>query len=113
MNFYRFSISWPRILPNGDTSVISEVGLQYYDNLINELLANGIQPMPTIYHWDLPLKLQKIGGWTNRLIVNHFVEYARVVFNRYADRVILPAVSFYFLDFNYHYYIDRNVANIQ
>lgn len=100
MNFYRFSISWPRILPNGDTSVISEIGLQYYDNLINELLANGIQPMPTIYHWDLPLKLQKIGGWTNRLIVNHFVEYARVVFDRYADRVIIVrADNLYFSRF--------------
>lgn len=87
MEFYRFSIAWSRVLPRGDTSILNEPGLQYYDNLINELLANNIEPMVTLYHWDLPQQLQEIGGFFNPEIVWHFEQYADVLFERYGDRV--------------------------
>lgn len=74
-------------MPDGDISSLNELGLQYYDDLINELLANGIEAMVTMYHWDLPQRLQELGGWSNRYIIDYFEQYAKVLFARYADRV--------------------------
>lgn len=87
VNFYRFSISWSRILPTGDISSLNELGLQYYDNLINELIRNKIEPMVTMYHWDLPSRLQTLGGMANPIIIDYFEQYAKILFERYSDRV--------------------------
>ncbi|XP_072947937.1 myrosinase 1-like isoform X2 [Epargyreus clarus] len=87
LHFYRFSISWTRIMPTGFPTAISETGKQYYSNLIDGLLEKGIEPVVTLYHWDLPQKLQDLGGWTNPLITDWFSDYARIIFSFYADRV--------------------------
>ena len=81
-------------MPNGDISSKNEKGLQYYDNLINELLANGIEPMITMYHWDLPQKLEDLGGMTSRYIVDYFQMYAKLLLDRYGDRVSLNKTFF-------------------
>ncbi len=83
---YRFSVSWPRIFPIG-VGKINPKGVEFYDNLINELIANDIEPFVTLYHWDLPLTLQNNGGWENREIVDAFVDYARFMFDNFGDRV--------------------------
>ncbi|MCL1991236.1 MAG: glycoside hydrolase family 1 protein [Defluviitaleaceae bacterium] len=84
---YRFSISWPRVIPKG-TGEVNELGLQFYDNVINECLAHGIVPMVTMYHWDLPQALEvAYGGWENRQIVDDFEQYAKTIIKRYGDRV--------------------------
>ncbi len=85
---YRFSISWPRILPQG-RGAINEKGLDFYDQLVDSLLAADIIPNATLYHWDYPQALQEAGGWPNRDSVDWFVDYARVVFDRLGDRVPL------------------------
>ena len=73
---YRFSISWPRIIPDGNGE-INEKGLQFYDDLINELVKNNIVPMVTVYHWDMPQALEEqYHGWESRRIVDDFVRYA-------------------------------------
>lgn len=87
MNFYRFSISWSRILPTGDIANINEKGIEYYNKVIDKCIENNIEPMVTMFHLDLPQKLQLIGGFINSSIVDYFEEYANLLFNRYGDRV--------------------------
>ncbi|XP_071354139.1 lactase-like protein isoform X2 [Trachinotus anak] len=89
LNHYRFSISWPRLIPTGIKSDhINEKGIQYYNELIDHLLENKITPIVTLYHWDLPQVLQeKYGGWQNISMVNHFNEFANLCFERFGNRV--------------------------
>jgi beta-glucosidase len=86
LNAFRFSISWPRVLPEGRGRV-NEAGLDFYDRLVDELLANGIEPFPTLYHWDLPQALEDAGGWPDRAVAEAFSEYALTVAARLGDRV--------------------------
>lgn len=83
---YRFSIAWPRILPAGRGQV-NPAGLDFYDRLVDGLLARGIRPFGTLYHWDLPQALEDAGGWPARSTAEAFVEYADVVSRRLGDRV--------------------------
>ncbi|XP_075334602.1 lactase/phlorizin hydrolase-like [Odontesthes bonariensis] len=89
VSHYRFSISWARVLPDGTTSHINEAGLNYYNRLVNALVAVNIQPQVTLYHWDLPQALQETGGWLNETIVARFKDYADVIFGSLGDRVKL------------------------
>uniref|UniRef100_A0A8C3G6H1 Lactase n=1 Tax=Cyclopterus lumpus TaxID=8103 RepID=A0A8C3G6H1_CYCLU len=84
---YRFSISWPRVLPDGTTKHINEAGLNYYHRLVDALLAANIQPHITLYHWDLPQVLQDIGGWENETIIVKFKDYADLIFSRLGNKV--------------------------
>ncbi len=83
---YRFSISWPRVIPKGHGEV-APAGLDFYSRLVDELLAAGIDPYVTLYHWDLPQVLEDEGGWPERATAYHFAEYADVVASALGDRV--------------------------
>jgi 6-phospho-beta-glucosidase len=87
-NSYRFSIAWPRVVPEGRGRV-NKAGLEFYDRLIDALLEAGVKPNVTLYHWDLPLALAEDGGWENPETVHAFVEYAQHCFDRFDDRVEL------------------------
>jgi len=87
-NAYRFSISWSRILPAG-RGAVNPRGLGFYDRLIDALLARGIKPVVTLYHWDLPAALDEQGGWVNPDVAHWFADYARVVTRALDDRVAM------------------------
>jgi beta-glucosidase len=89
-NAYRFSISWSRVLPQG-RGAVNAAGLAFYERLVDALLAHGIEPMATLYHWDLPAALDDLGGWLNPEIATWFAEYASIVFRKLDGRVKLWA----------------------
>jgi len=83
---YRFSIAWPRVQPTG-RGPANQPGLDFYDRLTDALLAAGIRPVPTLYHWDLPQPLEDDGGWLNRDAASRFADYAALAADRLADRI--------------------------
>lgn len=83
---FRFSIAWSRILPTG-TGEVNQAGIDYYNDLINYCLQQGVEPWVTIYHWDLPHALEEKGGWTNRAIVNWFSDFVEICAQNFGDRV--------------------------
>lgn len=88
LNAYRTSINWSRIFPTGEELIPNEAGLKYYDALIDEILANGMIPMLTVSHYEMPLALaMKYNGWLSRELIELFNRYCKVVFDRYHDRV--------------------------
>jgi beta-glucosidase len=88
LRVYRFSVAWPRVLPEG-TGAVNERGLDFYDRLVDELLSAGVAPSCTLYHWDLPVALHQRGGWLNRDVAGWFADYASTVARRLGDRVTL------------------------
>ncbi|WP_020391596.1 GH1 family beta-glucosidase [Kribbella catacumbae] len=88
VDVYRFSFSWPRVQPGGKGQA-NAAGLDFYDRLIDELLAAGIKPAPTLFHWDTPQELEDAGGWLKRDIADRFADYATILAERFADRVPL------------------------
>ncbi len=86
VNAYRFSTAWTRIIPDGDGDV-NPAGFAFYDRLIDGLIARGIEPWPTLYHWDLPQALQNAGGWPSRESVGWFARYTSVMVDHFGDRV--------------------------
>ncbi|XP_025206928.1 lactase-phlorizin hydrolase-like [Melanaphis sacchari] len=87
VNTYRFSISWPRVLPYADDRKVNAAGVEYYQSLIQNLLDNNITPVVTMYHWDLPNCLQDLGGWSNPNIIEYFVNYASFIFRTFGSQV--------------------------
>ena len=85
---YRFSVSWSRLIPEG-TGAVNPKGLEYYNNVIDECLKYGIQPLITMYHFDLPAALDKKGGWGNPETADAFVYFAKVMFENFGDRAKL------------------------
>jgi beta-glucosidase len=83
---YRFSLAWPRIVPDGDGAV-NAAGLDFYDRLVDGMLERGIRPFATLFHWDLPVALQDRGGWTSRHTIDAFARFADIAARRLGDRV--------------------------
>lgn len=86
LSHFRFSISWTRIIPDG-LGAVNQPGIDFYNRLIDCCLANGLEPWVTLYHWDLPLELEKKGGWTKRIVVNAFIRFVDVCSRSFGDRV--------------------------
>ncbi|RHW35744.1 beta-glucosidase [Neobacillus notoginsengisoli] len=88
IDLYRFSVSWPRIFPNG-MGEVNKKGLEFYHKFVDKLIENGIEPMCTLYHWDLPEVLQEKGGWANRETIDAFVHYAELMFKEFNGKIKL------------------------
>ncbi|MGF9983554.1 6-phospho-beta-glucosidase GmuD [Bacillus subtilis] len=117
-NSFRMSISWSRLIPNG-TGEINDKAADFYNNVIDELIVNGIEPFVNLFHFDMPMALQKIGGWVNRETVDAYENYARTCFRLYGGRVkkwfthnepIVPVEGGYLYDFHYPNKVDFKEA---
>ncbi|XP_033069784.1 cytosolic beta-glucosidase [Trachypithecus francoisi] len=87
LTHYRFSLSWSRLLPDGTTGFINQKGIDYYNKIIDDLLKNGVTPIVTLYHFDLPQALEDQGGWLSESIIESFDKYAQFCFSTFGDRV--------------------------
>ncbi|UOQ94586.1 glycoside hydrolase family 1 protein [Halobacillus shinanisalinarum] len=117
-NTFRFSISWSRLIPGGKGEINQEA-VQFYNRVIDELMAHDIEPFVNLFHFDMPLEMQEIGGWENREVVDLFVEYANTCFELFGDRVkkwftfnepIVPVEGGYLYDFHYPNVVDAKRA---
>ncbi|WP_163527061.1 glycoside hydrolase family 1 protein [Halobacillus ihumii] len=117
-NSFRLSISWSRLLPGG-RGEINQEAVKFYNDVINELIAHDIEPFVNLFHFDMPLEMQEIGGWENRQVVDLFVDYANVCFDLFGDRVhkwftfnepIVPVEGGYLYDFHYPNVVDAKRA---
>lgn len=108
-NSFRTSIQWSRLIPDG-IGEVNEKAVQFYNDYIDELIANGIEPFINLYHFDMPMKLQEQGGWLNRQTVEAYVNYAKTCFKLFGDRVkywfthnepIVPVEGGYLYQFHY------------
>lgn len=117
-NSYRTSIAWSRIIPGGKGR-INEKAVEFYNNVINELVSNGIEPIINLYHFDMPLEMQDIGGWESKEVVDAYVNYAKTCFQLFGDRVkrwttfnepIVPAEGGYLYNFHYPDIVDFKKA---
>lgn len=90
LDAYRFSVSWPRVIPNG-VGKVNQQGLDFYDKLLDGILSRNLKPCLTLYHWELPSALSDLGGWRNRDIADWFAEYTQVVMGRLGDRLYSTA----------------------
>ena len=117
-NSFRFSISWSRLLPNGFGEINSKA-IDFYNNVIDELLANKIEPFINLFHFDMPMCMQNIGGWENREVVNHYASFAKICFEHFGDRVkrwftfnepIVHVECGYLLGYHYPYKVDPKAA---
>jgi len=100
---YRFSTSWPRVLPEG-TGKVNQKGLDYYSRLADALLEAGIRPFCTIYHWELPQALEDRGGWPNRDLASYFADFAAILAKNLGDRITVWAPFNMPVTFTYHGY---------
>lgn len=117
-NSFRMSITWSRLIPGGKGEV-NPKAVEFYNNVINEMIENGIEPFVNLFHFDMPLELQEIGGWTNRETVDAYVKYAQTCFELFGDRVkkwfthnepIVPVEGGYLYDFHYPNEVDFGKA---
>jgi beta-glucosidase len=102
---YRFSFSWPRLLPQSDGEV-NQKGLSFYDRLLDEMLERGLQPFATLYHWDLPQRHADAGGWQNRDVAGRFADYTDLVISHFGDRLasVAPINEPWCVSFLSHYW---------
>ncbi|WP_027415274.1 glycoside hydrolase family 1 protein [Aneurinibacillus terranovensis] len=117
-NTFRFSISWSRLIPDG-IGEINKQAIQFYNDVIDEMLANHIKPFVNLYHFDMPLEMQKLGGWESREVVEAYARYAKTCFTLFGDRVkkwfthnepIVPVEGGYLYDFHYPNIVDFKKA---
>ncbi|WP_121616416.1 glycoside hydrolase family 1 protein [Virgibacillus halodenitrificans] len=117
-NTFRMSLSWSRLIPNGRGEV-NEEAVTFYNNVIDELIANDIEPFVNLYHFDMPLNMQQEGGWESREVTDAYAEYAQICFRLFGDRVtkwftfnepIVPVEGGYLYDFHYPNVVDASRA---
>lgn len=121
LNSYRFSIQWSRLIPNG-IGEVNKKAVDFYNNVINEMIDNGVEPFVNLFHFDMPLSMQEIGGWESRAVVDAYVRYARIAFDLFGDRVktwftfnepIIPVEQGYLYDAHYPNVVDgRRAAQV-